>query len=124
MRFARLFRSSPRRLRRFGRRPPAASLTPLDRSARSQQLPRQFVVRQTATDDPSQGTSEPTEVLPRTLVEAVRLFVQIPEQVERLDADVGAAETSLQQRPEGSPCRFVCTFPSTYWTAWVMTSWA
>ena len=79
--------------------PPRSALRS-DRSAGSEQLPRQLVVRQAATDDPSQRATEPTEVLPGPLVEAVRLFVQIPEQVERLDAHVRPSEAPLQQRPE------------------------
>jgi len=57
-------------------------------------------------DDLANRTVEPVKVVQRfsvlvlSVVIAVHLFVDIPEQVERLYADVRALQSTLQQTPE------------------------
>ena len=60
----------------------------------------QFLIHQAASDDAVHRIAEPLRVAVLPVVEPERLFVQIPEQVERLDADVGALQPTLQERPE------------------------
>src|SRR6185369_6127131 len=61
----------------------------------------QFLVGQSPSDDSINRKIEPFRVIqPLAVIETKCLFVQIPEQVERFDADVRAMNPALQQRPE------------------------
>jgi hypothetical protein len=60
----------------------------------------QFLVCEPPSDDLRKCQSEAPTVIVLALVVAKRLLVQIAEQVERLDADVGSFQAALQQRPE------------------------
>lgn len=62
-------------------------------------LASQLRERQPTSDDLSSRRTEPLEVRHAAIIESIRLFVQIPEQVERLDAHVGTLDAALQQRP-------------------------
>jgi hypothetical protein len=55
---------------------------------------------QTTASNPRTNDTEPLRVIQFALVVAKRLFVQISEQVERLNADVGAVKLSLDHTPE------------------------
>jgi hypothetical protein len=60
----------------------------------------QVLVGQTATDNSAEHFVKPFCVSQLPHIEPERLFVQIPEQVKRLNGDVRSLETALQQRPE------------------------
>lgn len=63
-------------------------------------LASEFVPRQAATGDLGAYDGEPLRVGQLASVVPEGLFVQIAEQVERLDADVGSMQLALYQRPE------------------------
>src|ERR1700733_6984279 len=63
-------------------------------------LPRQLIVRNPLADDTSDRNVKPLAVSQRAMVEAVRLLVEVAEQVERLDGNVGSLQAALQKRPE------------------------
>ena len=52
------------------------------------------------SDDAAKCFRESSGVIVFRFVEPKRLFVEVPEQVERLDRNVGAADRTLEQRPE------------------------
>jgi hypothetical protein len=51
------------------------------------------------TTEAATARNRPESVIP-PVVKAESLLVQIPEQVERLDADIGAVDGTLEQAPE------------------------
>ena len=57
---------------------------------------------ETLANDLRSGQFEAVEIghLFLAIVEAIRLLIEIAEQVERLDLNVGSADGALQQRPE------------------------
>ncbi len=61
---------------------------------------RETIPRQAASANLPADMGEPFSVRRFAIVEPERLFVQIAEQTERLDADVGSMKTALQQTPE------------------------
>ena len=64
-------------------------------------LPRQLIECQALADDALHGKVEAFGVSHLAVVVAIGLFVQIAEQVERLDADIGSADqAAFQQAPE------------------------
>ena len=63
-------------------------------------LAAQLVVGQALSEYPADRPEEPISVLASTLVVPIRLLVQVAEQVEWLDADVGAAQGAVEQGPE------------------------
>ena len=65
-----------------------------------QQLPSQALVGDALPDDSAKRINEARPVLRFACVEAVRFFVQVAEQVERLDGNIGSLDRALQQRPE------------------------
>lgn len=79
------------------RRPrPWRRLVPVRRMAE----PDQVLVGQPTSHDAVDRKAEAVGVVHvDPVIVAERLFVQIPEQVERLDADIRAAQPALQQRP-------------------------
>lgn len=56
--------------------------------------------RQTLADDCAGGNIESLAVCKRAVIEPKALLVQIPEQVKRFYADVGAFQAALEQRPK------------------------
>ena len=64
------------------------------------QLTAHSGVRQAAPDHAGNRAIEPIAICPVPLVEAVCLFVEIPEQVEWFDADVRPAQRPLEEAPE------------------------
>lgn len=70
------------------------------RSRRSEIRGGQFVEGQTLADDLTNNAHEATCIVVLPVVVTEYLFVQIAKQVERLDADVGAIDAALEQRPE------------------------
>ena len=68
---------------------------------RKRSLADQFIVGHAATDDTANRHAETVGVVHvAPMVETERLFIQIPEQVERLHADVSSLESTLEQGPE------------------------
>src|SRR5688572_22322223 len=63
-------------------------------------MPSQHLVGHALPDDGCCCVREPLGVRQFAIVETEALFVQIAEQMERLDGYVGATDGSLQQRPE------------------------
>ena len=66
---------------------------------------RQFRAREGAigealVDDAFERERESIGIIHHAVVEPERLFVEVAVQVEGLDRDVGAAEPTLEQRPE------------------------
>src|SRR5438128_9190514 len=59
----------------------------------------QFLIRDTTAGDVLQRGRESVCIGQAALIEPERLLVEIPEQVEGLDAHVGALERALEQRP-------------------------
>ena len=58
-------------------------------------------VSQSSSDNPAHDLAEPTRVVHVfPVIEPEHLFVEIAEQVKRLDAHVGAVQAALQQTPE------------------------
>ena len=74
----------------------AASLTRMGHL----RFPGQFFVRETTANDVSHCEHEALKVGQVAVVVAERLFVDVPEQVEWLDGNIGSVEGPLQQRPE------------------------
>lgn len=60
----------------------------------------QIAVCDAAAHDISQYAHEPAAIGALSLIEAAHLFVNIAKQVERINADVGAFDRPLEQRPE------------------------
>ena len=60
----------------------------------------QLPIGQPPPVNPFAGKQESICVGSAALVESERLFVEIPEQVERLNADVGSSDGALEQAPE------------------------
>jgi hypothetical protein len=63
-------------------------------------LPRQLLIGQASASDGGQDFREAIPVIALAFVVAERLLIQIAEQMEGLDADVGSFQAALQQRPE------------------------
>ena len=63
-------------------------------------LTSQLLVSDTATNDLFHNSAEPLRIRQRAVVIPEALFIQVPEQMERLNADVGPVESTLQQAPE------------------------
>jgi len=63
-------------------------------------LAGQFLVSQSPSDDLRKRQGEASAVIVLAFVVAERLFVQIAEQMERLNTYVGSFQSALQQRPE------------------------
>lgn len=63
-------------------------------------VPGEFGVCEPASGGEAQHGREASEVGQLALVESEHALVQVSEQVERLDADVGAVKATLEQRPE------------------------
>lgn len=83
----------------------------------SLRFPGPLLISQWPTDDVLQQSHEALSVSSFPIIEAKRLFIDLAEQVERLEIDVGSSESSLKHRPETSN-PFVCQFPRTYSSAW------
>jgi len=60
----------------------------------------QLAVGDAPSDNTRERTHEPFPVVALALIEAAHLLVNIPEQVERVNADVGPFDRPLEQRPE------------------------
>src|SRR5579862_6327734 len=75
---------------------------PLDRlrAFRLVRLPGQLGPRHSPAHRLREHQQEPAQIAPVALVEREGSLVEIPEQVERLDADVGALQAPLKERPE------------------------
>lgn len=80
----------------------------------------QVGVGQTLADDALGRAEEAHPVGHLAVVEPEGLLVQVAEKVERLDADVGSLDRPLEERPKFS-MPLVWIFPSTYFSAWLMT---
>src|SRR5712664_4380539 len=90
------------RLRGYGRRLPRRRwrrLLALRRSG-AQVSASQVAVGHAPSNDIGQDAHEPRAVVTLALVEAAHLLVNIPEQMERVNGNVGAFDRSLQERPE------------------------
>ncbi len=76
----------------------------------------QFLVGQAAPERGTCSFDETHPVAGLALIIAECLFIQVAEQMEGLDAEVGAFQSAFEQAPEvfDSVC---CTFPSTYSSA-------
>lgn len=75
---------------------------PLLRSRRSKRglLTDETLAGQASTNDGAEHAQEPGAVVALPRVVAERLLVQIPEQMKRFNADVGAFDRPLEQAPE------------------------
>ena len=62
--------------------------------------PNQSVIGETLPNDRPRHTAEPISIDGLSGVVAEGLLIEIPEQVKRLDANVGALDSPLQQAPE------------------------
>ena len=62
-------------------------------------LASQTRVSQPLTDDAADGLYKAAEICGLAIVETIRLLVQIAEQVERLNRNIGALDRTLQQTP-------------------------
>ena len=60
-------------------------------------LSGQLIEHDATASDMLERRHEPIRVLALALTEPKRLFIQIPEQMKRFDADVGPADAALQQ---------------------------
>lgn len=60
----------------------------------------QFLVGQPSSERGSQRFDEPIRVVAFALIISKRLFIEVAEQVKRLDTDIGAFDAALQERPE------------------------
>jgi len=65
-----------------------------------QQLASQTLVGDALSDDSTERIDETSPVLRFACVESVRFFVQVAEQVEGLDGNIGSLDRALQQGPE------------------------
>ena len=63
-------------------------------------FPDQLTVCQALADDPRGGTNEALAVSEGTGVESEGLLVEVAEEMERFDADVGTVDGSFQETPE------------------------
>src|SRR4051794_10464016 len=72
------------------------------RSRRSRGLirPSQVGVGEPLSDDTPYGVNEPTNVFGAPVVESVYLLIEVAEQMERFNRNVGALNATLQQAPE------------------------
>ena len=68
-------------------------------------LAGELIERQTLAYDTAYGQIEVAPRQSSCVVEAIGLFIQIPEQVERLDTDIGSADTPLQEATRSSQVR-------------------
>jgi len=59
-----------------------------------------FVIRQPPSGDIAQGSLETVAVVAVAMIVAERLFIDVTEQVERLDADICSVNAALQKTPE------------------------
>src|SRR5436190_3440217 len=57
-------------------------------------------VSKTFSDNPAKRLSKPTCIVVFAFVETKRLFIQIPEQMKRLDIHVRSVQGALEKRPE------------------------
>src|SRR5688572_24187519 len=62
--------------------------------------PRELLPRQSSAMDICSSADEPLSVSSPPMVEAECLFVNVAEQVEWLDADIGSMKPTLQETPE------------------------
>src|ERR1017187_2210912 len=63
-------------------------------------FPGELLVGETATNNLAHRKDEAVTVGHVPIVEAVNFFVEVPEQVEGLDADIGSLQGPLQKTPE------------------------
>ena len=63
-------------------------------------LAGEFIERQPLADDATDGHAEAFAICQLAIVVAIGLLVQIAEQMERLDADIGSVDAALEQAPE------------------------
>src|SRR5437867_3639230 len=68
--------------------------------ASSRRRTDQVGVSEALPDQSLERVNEPRHVFGLAVVEPVYLFVEVAEQMERLDADVGALDRPLEQGPE------------------------
>jgi hypothetical protein len=59
-----------------------------------------FIIGEPLASDGLGGFDEPIGILNLTLVKSERLFIQIAEQVKRLNANVCTSDAALQQTPK------------------------
>src|SRR5439155_21053144 len=62
--------------------------------------PDQVLVRQPLADHGPYHVEEALAIVGLPAIEAERLLIKVAEEVERLDADVGAPDRALEQAPE------------------------
>lgn len=98
----------------------------MDSSRSNRLLTGQRVPSETFSDDLAHGTVKAFKaadlfaVLIFAVVVPVHLLVQVPKQVEGLDADVGSLQARLTKLQKFS-IPLVWTLPRTYSIAWLMT---
>lgn len=63
-------------------------------------LAHQITVHDALADDAMKSVDESSSILRFAGVEAIRLFIQIPKQMEWFHADIGALDCPLQEAPE------------------------
>lgn len=64
------------------------------------QIASETIPSEAFADDLRCGQFEAVEIIQLAIVVAIALLVQIPEQVKRLHANVGAVQTAFQKAPE------------------------
>jgi hypothetical protein len=74
----------------------SAALAGLSCGAGDGSIADQLLVGELAPDDALEGSSEALAVMALALVEAENLLADVAAKVDRLDADVGALEATLQ----------------------------
>ena len=67
---------------------------------RAVNLPGEFRISQALATNRANHDREPLRIVHAAVAESARLFVDVPEQVERFHADVGSVERPLQKTPE------------------------
>ena len=67
---------------------------------RAVNLPGEFRIGQTLATNRANHDREPLRIIHAAVIEPARLFVDVPEQVERFHADVSSVERPLQETPE------------------------
>jgi hypothetical protein len=85
--------SCPAPVSSMGIGPSAMSYTLLDFAS-------QLLVGNAASNDLFHDGAKPLRIRQGAIVIPEALFVKVPEQMERLDADIGAVQATLQETPE------------------------